>query len=139
MRTGKSKKPFRIYKFKTLSDNPEKSLIERETYLGRFLRKTSLDELPQLINILKGEMSFIGPRPLPIEYLPHYSKQQLLRFNVKPGITGLAQINGRCSLNWGQKFEFDVDYVKKKSMMLDIMIFIKTFKALISPEGNYDL
>lgn len=123
--------PFEIIKFRTMlvSRDSEGNLLpdsERLNKFGRFLRSTSLDELPELWNVIRGEMSLVGPRPLPVEYLPLYSSQQSRRHEVRPGITGLAQINGRNSLNWNKKFEIDVWYVENRSMRLDLMILLKT-------------
>ena len=105
---------------------------KRVTKLGIALRKTSLDELPSFFNVLKGDMSIVGPRPLLLEYKNLYNSKQLLRFNVKPGITGLAQINGRNSISWIDKFKYDVDYVKNRSFFLDIIIIFKTIKLVIT-------
>ena len=132
LRTGKNGKLFKIIKFKTMNDNKNLEGIllpnnERVTSVGKIIRKLSLDELPQLINIIKGEMSLIGPRPLLPEYLPMYDKVQKRRHDILPGITGLAQINGRNSLGWAQKFEYDVYYVDNVSFKLDLQILIKTF------------
>jgi len=110
---------------------------DRITLVGKFLRKTSLDELPQLINVLKGDMSLIGPRPLRVEYLPLYTKEQKNRHNVKPGITGWAQINGRTLISWKQKLAYDVWYVNNLSFLLDIKIFSRTIKMVIKPENKH--
>lgn len=130
-RPGKSGKIFHIIKFKTMNDRrgEDGNLLPdlmRTTKLGRFVRNTSLDELPQLINVLKGDMSLIGPRPLLAQYLPLYSEWQSRRHEVKPGITGWAQINGRNNLSWNQKFEYDVWYVDHISFFLDIKILYET-------------
>jgi lipopolysaccharide/colanic/teichoic acid biosynthesis glycosyltransferase len=111
---------------------------QRLTKIGRFVRKTSLDEIPQLVNVLKGDMSFVGPRPLLPEYLPLYSKQQATRHDVKPGITGWAQVNGRNAISWQQKFEYDVWYVQHQSFSLDFKIFVRTFKKVLKSEGVVD-
>ena len=108
---------------------------ERITPLGRFLRKTSLDELPQMINVLRGEMSIVGPRPLLEEYLPHYSKEQFRRHEVKPGITGWAQINGRNAITWEERFKLDIWYVDNASLWLDLKIVLKTFASVINGKG----
>lgn len=108
---------------------------QRLTKIGRFLRSTSIDELPQLINVLKGEMSFIGPRPLLIKYLPLYSKEQSRRHHVRPGITGWAQVNGRNAISWQQKFEYDVWYVDHISAITDLEIFFLTLKKVFYREG----
>ncbi len=139
-RPGKNKKKFKVIKFKTMNDNRDEneSLLpdeERLTRIGKFVRSTSLDELPQLINVLKGDMSLIGPRPLLVKYLPLYNKQQARRHEVRPGITGWAQVNGRNSINWEQKFELDVWYVDNISLMLDIKILVYTIKNVILRKG----
>lgn len=126
-RIGYQNKPFYIFKLKTMRDLRDVNgrLLpdeKRVTVVGRFLRKTSLDELPQILNILKGDMRLVGPRPLLPEYLPLYSPQQLKRHSVKPGITGWAQVNGRNSLTWQEKFELDLWYVENKSWKLDLKI-----------------
>jgi lipopolysaccharide/colanic/teichoic acid biosynthesis glycosyltransferase len=109
--------------------------FERLTPVGKFVRKTSLDEIPQLINILKGDMSFIGPRPLLPEYLPLYNSEQLRRHTVTPGISGWAQINGRNSISWQEKFKFDIWYVENQSFLLDLKIFFLTFYRVLVPQG----
>ena len=139
-RPGKNEKLFSIIKFKTMSneknsDGSLKSDADRLTYFGRLVRKTSLDEIPQLINVLKGEMSIIGPRPLLPEYLPLYNKAQKKRHNIRPGITGWAQVNGRNAISWEEKFELDVWYVNNKSMFLDLKILLLTLKKVIISEG----
>lgn len=140
MRPGKNSRIFRLYKFKTMSDCCDASgnLLpdaERLTPIGKFIRKTSLDEIPQLINVLKGDMSLIGPRPLLVEYLPLYNKEQARRHEVRPGITGWAQINGRNAISWEQKFKFDVYYVDNCSFVLDLIILIKTIEKVFKSEG----
>ena len=107
----------------------------RLTSFGKFLRSTSLDELPEFFNILKGDMSFIGPRPLLVKYLPLYNEQQKHRHDVKPGLTGLAQVNGRNAITWEKKFEYDVEYVNHLSFALDCKIFFQTIKAVLKREG----
>ena len=139
-RPGKNERIFNIIKFKTMTDKKDKegnllSDAERLTRMGSFVRKTSLDEIPQLINVLKGDMSLIGPRPLLVSYLPLYDKQQKRRHEVKPGITGWAQINGRNAISWEQKFEFDVWYVDHLSFWLDVKIIFKTIKKVFVREG----
>ena len=109
--------------------------IQRLTKVGRFIRKTSMDELPQLINVLKGDMSIVGPRPLFVQYLPLYSKQQARRHEVRPGITGWAQVNGRNAISWEQKFNYDVWYVDNISFMLDIKIIFMTLLKVFKSEG----
>ncbi|OCA84601.1 sugar transferase [Bacillus sp. FJAT-27986] len=130
-RPGLNEKNFMMYKFRTMTDKKDRNGkvlpdSERLTKFGKFLRSTSLDELPELFNILKGDMSFIGPRPLLARYLPYYRKDERLRSKVRPGITGLAQINGRNALNWDERFKKDVEYVHNLSFMLDIKILINT-------------
>jgi lipopolysaccharide/colanic/teichoic acid biosynthesis glycosyltransferase len=140
-RTGKNGKIFGIYKFRTMKierfdDNGrELSDFERLTPLGRLIRGWSIDELPQLINILKGEMSLIGPRPLLPEYLPYYSPSQMQRHGVLPGITGWAQVNGRNAASWDEKFEYDVWYVEHFSLILDIKIMYLTAKTVLARKG----
>lgn len=139
-RPGKYGKIFKIIKFKTMNDNKDAlgNLLpdaERLTFLGNIVRKTSIDELPQLFNVLKGDMSLIGPRPLLPEYLPRYSERQKIRHHIKPGITGWAQINGRNAIEWNKKFEFDVWYVENLSFILDLQIMFLTFKKVINFEG----
>ncbi|RYE53437.1 MAG: sugar transferase [Sphingobacteriales bacterium] len=131
-RPGKNKKLFKVVKFKTMNDRKDASGnllpdVDRLTRIGKFVRKTSMDELPQLFNVLLGDMSFVGPRPLLVDYLPLYSERQQLRHAVKPGITGWAQINGRNTISWKEKFELDVWYVEHQSFWLDSKIVIKTF------------
>ncbi len=139
-RPGKNARLFRIIKFKTMNDKKDKdgNLLpdaERLTKIGSFVRKTSLDEIPQLINVLKGEMSLIGPRPLLPEYLPLYSAEQYRRHEVRPGITGWAQVNGRNAISWQQKFEYDVWYVDHLSFALDLRILFLTLKKVLIREG----
>lgn len=138
-RIGKNNSSFRMCKFRTLLVNEELSVHDRGFWWGRFLRFTSLDELPQLWNIIKREMAFIGPRPLPEEYLPLYSKVQIRRHEVKPGITGLAQVSGRNSISWKKKFELDLYYVENISLKLDLMIWVKTFALLFSFKKDVSL
>lgn len=133
-RPGKDGKIFTVYKFRTMSEKAEDengrelSDVERMTKIGSFLRKTSLDELPQLFNVLKGDMSFIGPRPLLCEYLELYTPYQMRRHEVLPGISGLAQVNGRNAITWEEKFDYDVYYVDHMSFWLDLKIIFKTIK-----------
>ena len=139
-RPGKNGKVFKLIKFKTMSDkrDAQGNLLpdaERLTKVGKWVRSTSLDELPQLINVLKGDMSLIGPRPLLIKYLPLYSETQKRRHEVKPGITGLAQVNGRNAISWNKKFEYDVWYVDHLSFLLDCKIVWRTIKKVIIREG----
>ncbi|MAH79842.1 MAG: hypothetical protein CMQ77_03685 [Gammaproteobacteria bacterium] len=135
-RPGRNGKVFYIYKFRTMINKFDKngnilSDEKRLTKFGKFLRSTSLDELPELINVIKGDMSLVGPRPLLLEYLPLYSKRQSIRHKVKPGITGWAQINGRNAISWNEKFELDVWYVYNLSVGLDIKILWLTLKKVI--------
>lgn len=138
-RPGKKGKPFIIIKFKTMNDKKDASgnLLpddKRLTPVGKFVRKASLDEIPQLINVIKGDMSIIGPRPLLMEYLPLYDDIQKTRHDLRPGITGWAQVNGRNAISWKKKFELDVYYVQNTSFLLDIKIFFKTIKKVIYSE-----
>ena len=139
-RPGLNEKIFKIYKFKTMSDERDANgkLLSDELRLneyGKKIRALSLDELPQLFNVLKGDMSFIGPRPLLVEYLPLYNEEQKLRHSVRPGITGLAQVNGRNAISWAKKFEFDSFYAKNLSFLLDLKIALLTIKKVIKKDG----
>jgi len=139
-RPGYQEQPFHIIKFKTMTDerDNEGNLLpdmERITAAGRFIRKYSLDELPQLLNVLKGDMSLIGPRPLLFKYIPLYSKEQRRRHDVRPGITGWAQVNGRNSISWTRKFELDIYYVENVSFALDFKIFWLTILKILKREG----
>jgi lipopolysaccharide/colanic/teichoic acid biosynthesis glycosyltransferase len=139
-RPGLNSKPFKIVKFKTMRDAFDKEGIPlpdelRLTKIGSIIRSASLDELLQLINVLKGDMSLVGPRPLLMQYLSRYSPEQNKRHNVKPGITGWAQVNGRNAISWEQKFKFDVEYVEKQSFALDIKILWMTFLNVIQRKG----
>lgn len=139
-RPGFKGKPFNIIKFKTMNDRKDElgELLPdhvRLTAFGKFVRKTSMDELPQLVNVLKGDISLIGPRPLLMEYLPLYSPEQARRHEVKPGITGWAQINGRNALTWEKKFEYDLYYVDHLSFLLDMKIIFMTFYKIMKSEG----
>nr|WP_088815952.1 MULTISPECIES: sugar transferase [Listeria] len=139
-RAGKGERVFLIYKFQTMTNarNLNGDLLpdeERVTRFGRFLRQTSLDELPQFFNILKGDMSFIGPRPLLVSYLPLYSEEEKKRHLVTPGLTGLAQVNGRNAISWQEKFRLDVLYVERFSFRQDITLFFQTFKKVLGSEG----
>jgi len=137
-RPGMNEEIFCMYKFKTMKDLvPQSETIDdktRLTSLGLFLRKYSLDELPELLNILKGEMSLVGPRPLLPEYLQEYTSEQKRRHDVKPGLTGWAQVNGRNEIDWAKKFEYDIFYVKNISLVLDFKILIKTAKVLLQSD-----
>jgi len=139
-RPGKNERLFSIIKFKTMTDKKGKNgnLLpdaERLTAVGKFVRKTSLDEIPQLLNVLKGDMSLVGPRPLLPEYLPLYTLEQKRRHEVKPGITGWAQVNGRNALSWSDKFKRDVEYVEQQSFVLDCKILFLTLKKVLVSEG----
>ncbi len=134
-RPGLSGIIFRIYKFRTMKDLCDKNGLllpdaQRMTPLGSFIRKFSLDELPQLFNVFKGEMSFVGPRPLLVEYLPLYNAEQAKRHNVRPGITGWAQVNGRNALSWEEKFKFDIYYVEHQSFWFDLQIMFLTIRKI---------
>lgn len=136
-RIGKNELPFKIYKFKSMTDKRDANgkLLpdaKRLTKIGQFIRLTSIDELPQLVNVLKGDMSIIGPRPLPPVYLPYYTKEEAIRHNVRPGITGWAQVNGRKSITWDQKLELDRYYVQHLSFILDIKIILLTIRNVIN-------
>jgi len=136
-RPGKNQKEFHILKFKSMTNNKDENgdLLpdsKRITSFGKIIRRTSLDELPQLINVLKGEMSIIGPRPLLFEYIPMYKLNQIRRHEVRPGITGWAQVNGRNAISWTKKFEFDVWYVDNMSFALDVKILFLTIKKVLS-------
>lgn len=140
IRPGRHGKPFKMYKFRTMTDARDSSGVllpdsTRLTKFGLFLRRTSLDELPEIINVLKGEMSFVGPRPLLMQYLPHYSKHQARRHEALPGITGWAQVNGRNLLSWEERFNLDVWYVDNQSIILDIKIILMTIWKVIRREG----
>ncbi|MEY8708946.1 sugar transferase [Bacteroides faecichinchillae] len=139
-RPGKGGKIFKVMKFKTMTDeyDAEGNLLpdaDRLTSVGKFIRSTSIDELPQLINVLKGDMSLIGPRPLLVQYLPLYSKEQARRHGVRPGITGWAQCNGRNAISWTKKFELDVWYVDHCSFLLDMRILLMTIRKVFICEG----
>lgn len=139
-RPGKNGKVFNVYKFRSMTDERDENgeLLPDEirlTKFGQLLRKLSLDELPQLFNVLKGDMSFVGPRPLLVEYLPLYNARQARRHEVRPGITGWAQVNGRNAISWEQKFEYDVWYVENRSLLLDIKILFLTVKKVFISEG----
>lgn len=139
-RPGIRSKPFYLFKFRTMTEEKDAygQLLpddQRLTSLGKFLRKFSLDEIPQLLNVVKGEMSFVGPRPLLMEYLPLYSAEQVRRHEVKPGITGWAQVNGRNAISWGEKFALDVWYVDHRSFWLDLKILWRTLLKVVNAEG----
>lgn len=139
-RPGLNSNPFTMVKFRTMQNTVDLNGIllpdeQRLTTIGKFLRKTSLDELPELWNVLKGEMSLVGPRPLLMEYLPLYSNEEIRRHEVRPGITGWAQINGRNAISWDEKFKFDIWYVENQSIWLDIKILILTVKKVFMTDG----
>ena len=139
-RPGKDEKIFKVIKFKTMNDRRDENgnLLpdsERLTTIGRWIRSLSLDEIPQLINVLKGDMSLVGPRPLLMQYLPLYDEAQRRRHEVRPGITGWAQVNGRNAISWQEKFEHDVWYVDHLSLSLDIKILLKTIEKVFKREG----
>jgi len=140
VRPGLNGRPFKIFKFRTMTDARDANgqLLSdalRLTKFGKFLRSTSLDELPGLWSVLKGDMSLVGPRPLLMEYLPLYSLEQARRHEVRPGVTGWAQVNGRNSLSWEDKFKFDVWYVDNRSMLLDLKILLLTFRKVVCRDG----
>lgn len=135
-RPGRGEKIFNMYKFRTMTDARDKDgrLLpdkDRLTSFGKFLRKTSLDELPELFCILKGDMSFIGPRPLLVEYLPYYTEREKLRHTVRPGLTGLAQASGRNTVDWDTRFELDAQYVEKLSFMMDLKVIVMTINTVL--------
>lgn len=141
-RPGKDEKIFELLKFRTMLASDERAGLitdeQRMTNLGAFLRSTSLDELPSLWNVVKGDMSLVGPRPLLVQYLDRYSTIQRRRHEVRPGITGLAQVSGRNALTWETRFERDVEYVKSRSLMLDLRIVLQSFRSVITREGITD-
>lgn len=139
-RPGKDEVIFSMYKFRTMTDAKDANGNDlpdnvRLTKFGQLLRATSLDELPELWNILKGDMSFVGPRPLLVEYLPLYNEEQRKRHSVRPGLTGLAQVKGRNAIKWQEKFGYDVSYINKISFKLDVIIILNTFKKVVKREG----
>ncbi|MEZ4288151.1 MAG: sugar transferase [Polyangiales bacterium] len=139
-RPGLRERPFRLLKFRTMRDDRDGhgellSDAERLTKTGAFLRKTSLDELPTLINVIAGDMSFVGPRPLLMQYLPLYSAEQKRRHDVRPGVTGWAQVNGRNAITWSKKFEFDVQYVDRVSFLFDLRILMRTAVHVFAQRG----
>jgi len=139
-RPGRDERIFRVIKFKTMTDerDGEGNLLpdaERLTKIGKLVRSTSLDEIPQLLNVIKGDMSLIGPRPLLVQYLPLYSPTQKRRHEVRPGITGWAQVNGRNTISWKQKFEYDLSYVENVSLVLDVKIILLTLQTVLKREG----
>lgn len=142
-RPGKNEKIFNMYKFRTMTNKKDKdgNLLpddQRLPKFGKFLRKTSLDELPEMFCILIGSMSFIGPRPLLVEYLPYYTKEEHHRHDVRPGLTGLAQANGRNLVNWDYRFKLDLEYVNNVSLKMDLSVIIKTISIVLKREGITD-
>ncbi len=138
-RPGKNEKIFTLYKFRTMTDKRDidGNLLPDEyrlTKFGKFLRSTSLDELPELINIIKGDMAIVGPRPLLVEYLPYYTEEEKHRHDVRPGLTGLAQVNGRNAISWEEKLKYDTEYIKEISFYSDLKIIFKTIKKTIKRE-----
>lgn len=139
-RPGKNAKIFKIFKFRTMNNAKDKNgnlLADnlRLTKFGKFIRSTSIDELPELINILKGDMSMVGPRPLLVEYLDLYNEEQKHRHDVRPGLTGLAQVNGRNSITWEEKFKYDIEYVKNVTFINDCKIILKTIQKVVQRDG----
>lgn len=139
MRIGKNNVPFRMFKFRTLHSDESLPLLERTFFLGNILRKTNLDELPQVWNVIRGEMSWVGPRPLPVDYASSLTAEQRNRHSIRPGITGLAQVSGKNSLLWQKKFEYDLQYLKEISFLKDIQILLKTLVELISCKEDISL
>ena len=140
LRPGREGRPFELTKFRTMTDQrgPDGTLLpdaQRLTALGRFLRRTSIDELPELVNVVRGDMSLVGPRPLLMEYLPRYSAEQARRHEVRPGVTGWTQVNGRNELTWDEKFALDVWYVDHRSTRLDLEILGRTVSQVLSGQG----
>lgn len=142
-RPGKNGEVFTMYKFRSMTNEKDEKgeLLPdhmRITPVGRFIRKTSIDELPELFNIMKGDMSFVGPRPLSVKYLPYYNKYEMRRHDVKPGLTGLAQINGRNTVSWEERFDYDIQYVDNYSFIMDIFILFKTLNITLKRDGIVD-
>ena len=141
-RPGKNEKFFTMYKFRTMSNKKDKdgNLLPNElriTKFGSFLRKTSLDEIPEFINILKGDMSFVGPRPLRVDYLPLYNKEQRHRHDIRPGLTGLAQVSGRNNITWSEKFKYDLDYISNITFLNDLKITLLTIEKVVLRKDIY--
>lgn len=139
-RPGKNERVFKLFKFRSMKDERDENgeLLPdtmRLTKFGRVLRATSIDELPEMVNILKGDMSFVGPRPLAVVYLPYYTNKEKHRHDVRPGLTGLAQVSGRNSIHWKEKFEYDLQYIEELSFLNDVRIFILTIKKVFIREG----
>lgn len=140
MRPGLNGNPFMMVKFRTMTDAKDAAGqhladADRQTKLGSFLRSSSLDELPELLNVIRGEMSIVGPRPLLMEYLPLYNSEQMMRHTIRPGITGWAQVNGRNSISWDEKFRLDLWYVNNRTLWLDCKIIVLTIKRVLRPNG----
>ena len=133
-RAGLAGRPFRMVKFRSMRVGTG-SDADRLTRFGRLLRGSSLDELPELLNVLRGEMSLVGPRPLPVRYLPRYTPEQMRRHEVRPGLTGWAQVNGRNSLSWEEKFRYDIEYVERRTLWLDVRICLMTVVQVVLPRG----
>ena len=133
-RAGLAGRPFRMVKFRSMRVGTG-SDADRLTRFGRLLRCSSLDELPELLNVLRGEMSLVGPRPLPVRYLPRYTPEQMRRHEVRPGLTGWAQVNGRNSLSWEEKFRYDIEYVERRTLWLDVRICLMTVVQVVFPRG----
>ena len=141
-RPGKNEKVFTMYKFRTMSNKKDKdgNLLPNElriTKFGSFLRKTSLDEIPEFINILKGDMSFVGPRPLRVDYLPLYNKEQRHRHDIRPGLTRLAQVSGRNNITWSEKFKYDLDYISNITFLNDLKIILLTIEKVVLRKDIY--
>ena len=135
-RIGKGEKSFEIYKFRSMTNETDENGVllpgpQRLTKFGRMLRSTSLDEIPSIFNILKGEMSIVGPRPLPVKYLPYFYEHERVRHSVRPGLTGWAQVNGRNAVTWDDKFRMDIEYVEKQSFLMDVRVILKTVSKVI--------
>ena len=140
-RPGKDEKLFTLYKFRTMTDERDEHNVllpdeVRLTKFGRLIRATSLDELPELFNIIKGDMSIVGPRPLEVYFLPYYNEKEKHRHDVRPGLTGLAQVNGRNNLTWEQRFEYDISYINQMSFLTDVKIIYQTIIQVIKREGT---
>ena len=140
VRIGKDEKPFKMYKFRSMTNEKDEDgkLLpdaERMTKLGKFLRSTSLDELPELFSILKGDMAFIGPRPMPVEYLPYFRAEERIRHTCRGGMSGLAQVNGRTNITWDEKFRYDIEYVENMSFSQDFRIFFATIRKVFEREN----
>lgn len=133
-RAGLGSRPFRLLKFRTMNPG-DGADCERITRIGRFLRRSSLDEIPELFNVLAGDMALVGPRPLPVRYLPRYTPEEARRHDVRPGITGWAQVNGRNSISWEEKFALDLEYIARRSLFFDLKILVMTIARVLSAKG----